>query len=166
MERALIEKGLTPKEVVKALSLARVRQEVGLLYPPRRELCYQLLTEKDRTLQFRLISAVKQEFDMKKSKYVRVEEMKKLLEHSLSQEDAEQAISLAEANNVVRWCIPYTREIEGEPSYELLTQEEVQWEEEEELQDLEEDTQIRMKERRTSRRTQKRKRKKSANPLL
>nr|MDO8100194.1 hypothetical protein [Candidatus Njordarchaeota archaeon] len=59
MERTLIEKGLTPKETIQALSLARAKQEVGMVYPPKRELCYQLLIEEDRNLQDRLIPVVK-----------------------------------------------------------------------------------------------------------
>ncbi len=156
MERTLIEKGLTPKEVIKALSLARAKQEVGMLYPPKRELCYQLLTEEDRKLQNRLIAAAKQVFDKKKSKYVKEDEIKQLLlEQNLTPEEAEQAISLAEANNVMQPCFPYTHDIDGEPSYELLTEEELEAQEKEELQDLEEDTQIRKKKERTQKRTKK-----------
>nr|MDO8100195.1 hypothetical protein [Candidatus Njordarchaeota archaeon] len=95
-------------------------------------------------------------FDKHKSKYVKEDEMKqRLIEENLTQEEAEQAISLAEANEVIRWCLPYVGEIRGEPSYELLTEEEIKWQEEEELQDLEEDTQIRMKKRRIPKKTKK-----------
>jgi hypothetical protein len=158
MERALIAKGLTPKEVMKALSLAKAKQEIGMLYPPKRELCYQLLAEEDRRHQNRLILNVKQVFDKKKSKYIKVDEMKQLLfEQNLTPDESEQAILIAKANDVIREVFPYTHEIDGEPCYELLTKEELEALDEEELHDLEEDTQIRKKEERKNKRNKKKK---------
>lgn len=99
------------------------------------------------TLSFpdHLISTVKEAFDRKKSKYVNEDEMKQLLEQNLTPEEAEQAITIAEANDVIQRCFPYTYEINGEPSYELLTEEE----------DLEEDTQIKKKKERTNKKEKK-----------
>jgi hypothetical protein len=69
-----------------------------------------------------LISAVKQIFAEKKNKYIRVEETKQLLlAGGLTQKEAAKAISLAEANEVIRWSMPFTGEIDGEPCYQLLT---------------------------------------------
>jgi hypothetical protein len=165
MERTLIGKGLTPKETMQALSLARAKQEVGMLYPPKRELCYQILTEEDRKLLDRLIATLKHVFDKKKSEYIKKDEMKPLLlQENLMPDEAEQAISLAEANDVIERCFAYVDEIDGESAYKLLTQEELEAREKEELQDLEEDTQIRKKRERTKQ-TEKKKRGPVNSPL-
>nr|MDO8100191.1 hypothetical protein [Candidatus Njordarchaeota archaeon] len=159
MEWKLVDEGLTPKEVRKALSLARAKQEVGMLYPPKRELCYQLLTEEERKLQNRLITAVKQVFNKTKKQFCKVDEMKQLLiEENLTPEEAEQAISLAQANDVMRKVFPYTHEIDGEPSYELLTEEELVAQEKEELEELEKEYQRRKKKERTDKKTKKERR--------
>ena len=156
MQRKLVEKGLTPKEAMQAISISRAKQVIGMVYPPNRELCYQLLTEEDRNLQNRLIPAVKNVFDKKKTKYIKVDGMKQLLlQEKLTAEEAKQAISLAEANSMIERCFPYVNETDTEPAYKLLTKEELEAEKEEELQDLEEDTKIRKKVQLRQQRTKK-----------
>lgn len=76
------------------------------------------------TNEDQLISAVKQVFAEKKSKFCRVEEMKQLLtEQGLTQKEVEQAISLALPREVIRYCLPFVGDLSGEPCYELLTEE-------------------------------------------
>jgi hypothetical protein len=148
MEQKLAEEGLAPEEAKQAISLARAKEEIGMCYPcvdgVQGERCYELLTEEDGKLEDRLISAVKEVFDKTKGEFCKVDEMKRLLlEESLTPEEARQAISLSEANEVIRWCIPYTDEIRGEPCYELLTEEDRELEEEldEELYGIKRDKQ-------------------------
>jgi hypothetical protein len=72
--------------------------------------------------QDQLISAVRKVFAKKKSKYCRVDETRQLLlEEGLNPDEAEQAISLAEDNQVIRVCYPRADGIHGDESYELLT---------------------------------------------
>jgi hypothetical protein len=156
MERKLAEEGLTPQEAKQAISIAKAKQEIGMCYPPQRELCYELLTEEDRKLENRLISAVRKVFD-KKGRNCKVEEMKqRLLEENLTPDEAEQAISIAQANQVIRSYVPDEDEIHEEPSYELLTEEDLKMEEElEEELESEKEYQRRKKKERTDKKTKK-----------
>jgi hypothetical protein len=72
----------------------------------------------------RLISAVKQVFAKKNGKSCRVEEMKQILvEEGLTLEEAKQAISRAKSKDEMRVCFPYIDEMCGDECYELLTEE-------------------------------------------
>nr|MDO8097801.1 hypothetical protein [Candidatus Njordarchaeota archaeon] len=79
----------------------------------------------------RLIPAVERIFAKRKSKFCKVEEMAQLLvEEGLTLEEARQAISLAEDKKLVRVCYPNIDEIRGERCYELLTEEDREFDKE------------------------------------
>jgi hypothetical protein len=79
----------------------------------------------------RLISSVKKAFEKARSKFCKKDEMLPLLvQEGLSPQEAEQAISLAIRDELIRMCYAYTDEIDGEPCYELLTDEDREFSEE------------------------------------
>ncbi|WXG43434.1 MAG: hypothetical protein WED04_05255 [Promethearchaeati archaeon SRVP18_Atabeyarchaeia-1] len=53
-----------------------------------------------------------------------------LIEEGLTPEEAKQAISFAEDKGEIRVCFPYVDEIRGERCYELLTEEDREFDKE------------------------------------
>ncbi len=71
-----------------------------------------------------LLSAVEKVFVKTKKKFCKADKMVELLiEEGLTQQEANQAISLAEDKEEIQVCYPYVDEIRGERSYMLLTEE-------------------------------------------